>query len=70
MLGIDSLSGNAQAGALIGIVLVEAFVLYVGYGLLESRLGPSIKRVLQGRCAVLDMLLRRCAVGKNGGSDQ
>lgn len=67
MFGIETLSGNAQAAVLVGLVLVEAFVLYVGYGWLESRLGPAIKRVLQGRCAVLDMLLRRCTVENERG---
>ena len=67
MFGIESLSGNAQAAVLIGLVLAEAILLYVGYGWLESRLGPVVKRVLEGRCAVMDMLLRRCVVENNGG---
>jgi hypothetical protein len=33
---------------LIGIVLVEALVLYVGYGALERYLGPYVARVLRG----------------------
>jgi hypothetical protein len=67
MFGIETLSGNAQAAVLVGLVLIEAILLYVGYGWLESRFGPVIKRVLEGQCAVLDMLLRRCRVEKNGG---
>jgi len=68
MFGIESLGGNAQAAVLVGAVLVEALVLYVGYGWLERRFGPVIKRVLQGRCAVLDMLLRRCSSTNDGGA--
>lgn len=67
MFGIETSGGNAQAAILVGAVLIEALVLYVGYGWLESRLGPAIKRVLQGRCAVMDMLLRRCMAEKNRG---
>ncbi|WP_439027897.1 DUF7512 family protein [Haloarchaeobius sp. DT45] len=48
MFGIESLSGNAQAAALIGIVLVEAAILYVGYGLLERVLGPTIRDLIRG----------------------
>lgn len=70
MFGIETLGGNAQAAVLVGIVLVEAFLLYVGYGWLETMLGPSIKRVLQGRCAVLDLLTRRCSAAENGGANR
>jgi len=70
MFGIENLSGNAQAAVLVGIVLFEAFLLYVVYGWLESQVGPSLKRVLQGRCAVMDMLLRRCTVDSDGGHKQ
>ncbi|WP_435319855.1 DUF7512 family protein [Haloarchaeobius sp. TZWSO28] len=48
MFGIESLSGNAQAAVLIGIVLAEAGVLYVGYGLLERVFGPAIRDALRG----------------------
>ncbi|MFC7095787.1 DUF7512 family protein [Halobaculum marinum] len=48
MLGLESLSGNALAAALIGLVLAEAIVLYVGYGLLESTLGKRITDLLRG----------------------
>jgi hypothetical protein len=48
MFGIESLSGNAQAVVLIGIVLAEAALLYVGYGLLERVLAPTIRDVLRG----------------------
>ncbi|MFT4891866.1 MAG: hypothetical protein ACI9YT_002801 [Halobacteriales archaeon] len=48
MFGIESLSGPAYAGALVGIVLVEALLLYVGYGGLMRAVGPSVKRAIRG----------------------
>jgi hypothetical protein len=48
MFGIESLNGNAQAVVLIGIVLVEAVFLYVGYGVLESVLGRWVTNLLRG----------------------
>jgi hypothetical protein len=70
MFGIETLSGNVQAVVLVGIVLVEAFVLYVGYGGLETLLGPTVKRVLEGRCPVRDALFGRCPAAENGGAKQ
>jgi hypothetical protein len=48
MFGIESLSGNAQAAVLVGLVLVEAMLLYVGYGALEQLLGPTVAGILRG----------------------
>ena len=48
MFGIESLTGNAQAAVLVGLVLVEAILLYVGYGALERVLGPTVAGVLGG----------------------
>jgi hypothetical protein len=48
MFGIETLSGNALAAALVGLVLVEAAVLYVGYGALERLVGEQIVRLLRG----------------------
>lgn len=48
MFGIESLSGPQGAAALIGLVLLEALVLYVGYGALERLLGPTLTRFLRG----------------------
>jgi hypothetical protein len=47
MFGIETLSGNAQAAALIGIVLVEAIALHVGYSGLTRITAPTVKRVLR-----------------------
>ncbi len=48
MFGIETLSGNAQAATLVGIVLVEAMVLYVGYGALTAAVGPSVRKAIGG----------------------
>jgi hypothetical protein len=48
MLGLEGLSGNMLAAALIGLVLVEAIVLYVGYGILESALGKRVTDLIRG----------------------
>ena len=48
MLGLESLSGNAYAAALVGLVLIEAMVLYVGYGGLTRLLGPTIRNAVGG----------------------
>jgi hypothetical protein len=48
MFGIESLSGNALAAVLVGLVLVEAAVLYVGYGALEQLVGKHVVRLLRG----------------------
>ena len=49
MTGAALLSGaspTVAALAVIGLVLVEAALLYVGYGLLEDRLAPVVfKRI-------------------------
>ena len=48
MFGIYTLGGDAQAAVLIGIVLLEAIVLYVGYGLLESALARRVIDLVRG----------------------
>jgi hypothetical protein len=48
MFGIEGASATVQAGALVGIVLVEALVLYVGYGQLERLLGPTVLGAIEG----------------------
>jgi hypothetical protein len=48
MIDVASLPSLARAGTLIGAVLVEAMVLYVGYGALTSAVGPSVRRALAG----------------------
>ena len=48
MFGIETLGGNAQAAVLIGLVLLEAVVLYVVYGLLESALARRVIDLIRG----------------------
>lgn len=70
MFGIEALGGNTQAVVLVGIVLLEALLLYVGYGGLEALVGSRFRGVLEGRCAVLDALLMRCRASENGGVER
>jgi hypothetical protein len=48
MLGVETFSPTAQAAVLVGSVLVEALVLYVGYGALVSAAGPHVRRAIGG----------------------
>ncbi|WP_168215786.1 DUF7512 family protein [Halorussus ruber] len=48
MFGIETLSGNAKALALVGLVFVQAISLYVVYGALGQVLGPRIRSALRG----------------------
>jgi|AntRauMinimDraft_4_1070384.scaffolds.fasta_scaffold00136_22 hypothetical protein len=50
MIGTEPLSGaspSVMALAVIAVVLVEAALLYVGYGFLEAKLGPIVFRRLE-----------------------
>ena len=49
MFGIETLSGNTYAAALVGLVLLEAMILYVGYGALEQVVGKYIVGLLRGK---------------------
>jgi hypothetical protein len=42
MFGIESLTGSAYSAAIVGLVLGEAMVLYVGYGGLTRAVGTRI----------------------------
>jgi len=42
MIDVTSLPPVAQAAALIGVVLLEAMVLYVGYGAAEQAIGERL----------------------------
>lgn len=48
MLDISGLPAAAEAGVLIGVVLLEAIVLYVGYGLAEQAFGSAVIERLKG----------------------
>jgi len=48
VFGIEATGGPAGAALLIGVVLVEAIVLYLGYGALERVFGPAITDAIRG----------------------
>ena len=46
MIGLGSTAQILEAGTLVGIVLIEAVVLYLGYGALSSVLAePILERI-------------------------
>ncbi|MFB6178312.1 MAG: hypothetical protein ABEI77_01150 [Halorientalis sp.] len=61
MFGIETLSGSAHAAAIVGLVLVEAIFLYIGYGAVERLLGSRLMGVLRGRCALAEALTGHCS---------
>ncbi|AHG03800.1 hypothetical protein HALDL1_09430 [Halobacterium sp. DL1] len=48
MFGLENASGVGGAALVVGVVLVEAILLYVGYGAMERLLGPTLVRALGG----------------------
>jgi len=48
MFGLENATGVVGALQVIGIVLLEAIILYVAYGALEETLGPSLVEALRG----------------------
>lgn len=46
MIGFENIPGVVEAAILVGIVLVEAMVLYVGYGMIEDRIAPPIHEAI------------------------
>lgn len=48
MIDVATLPTGLQAVTLIGLLLVEAIILYVGYGVVTNALGPRVKRALSG----------------------
>jgi len=48
MIGLESLGATGQAVTGVGAVLVEAMLLYVGYGALTTALSGPVKRALGG----------------------
>ncbi len=47
-MGVETAAAT-RAGVVIGAVLVEALLLYVGYGALERVAGPWLTHTLEGR---------------------
>jgi len=50
MLGVELTPATQEAGTLVGVVLLEAMVLYVGYGLLIGLVGDPITRAVRRCC--------------------
>jgi hypothetical protein len=48
MAGLEVPTWDPQTALLIGTILLEAVVLYVGYGALERLLGPHVMNLLVG----------------------
>lgn len=48
MPGLEIPSWDPQTALLIGVILLEAIVLYAGYGGLERILGPRLMRLIVG----------------------
>ncbi|MFW6385309.1 MAG: DUF7512 family protein [Halodesulfurarchaeum sp.] len=48
MFGIETLSEPLYSIAIVGIVLVEALLLYVGYGVLTRIVGPWVTAAIRG----------------------
>lgn len=49
MVGLETLSGSAQAAVTVGIVFLQAIVLYVGYGALTRFAQPTVLDALGGK---------------------
>ena len=49
MFGIETLGGSSHAATVVGLVLIEAMALYVGYGTLTRLAGPGIKTAIRER---------------------
>ncbi|UPV72840.1 hypothetical protein M0R89_09785 [Halorussus limi] len=48
MFGIETLSGNAQAAAIVGAVIGEALTLNAVYTALERIAGPALTEAVTG----------------------
>lgn len=49
MFGLAALSDPLHGMAIVGIVLIEALVLYVGYGGLTRVAGPELEAAIRDR---------------------
>ena len=48
MFGLENASGIGGAVLVVGIVLIEAIILYAGYGILERVFGPALVDAVRG----------------------
>lgn len=49
MFGLETATGINGAFLVIGVVLIEAILLYVGYGFLERIVGSAVVDALRGK---------------------
>jgi hypothetical protein len=49
MVGLSVPTWDPQTALLIGVILAEAVVLYVGYGVIERVVGPPLVRAIRRR---------------------
>lgn len=47
MIEFAALSGPGQATVVVGAILLQAVILYVGYGILERITAPLIKTIVK-----------------------
>lgn len=47
MIETGALPTAVQATLVVALVLVEAVILYVGYGMIEERFGPPVLKAIQ-----------------------
>ncbi|MFO7925375.1 MAG: DUF7512 family protein [Halobacteriota archaeon] len=48
MAGLEVPTWDPETALLIGAILIEAVILYVGYGGLERLVGPKLMNILVG----------------------
>ncbi|GAB7093505.1 hypothetical protein JCM30237_06570 [Halolamina litorea] len=48
MFGLENATGLQGAGLVMGVVLLEAIILYIGYGALERLFGPTLVKMVSG----------------------
>ncbi|MGZ0746937.1 DUF7512 family protein [Haloparvum sp. AD34] len=48
MFGLEALTGSTRAVATVGLVLVEAIILYLGYGALSQTVGSAVIDTIVG----------------------
>jgi hypothetical protein len=47
VFGIETLTGPSYSAAVVGLVFVEAILLYVAYGLVVRVVGPHVRRKIE-----------------------
>jgi|GEM_PF-5929946 len=47
MLGLETVPGPVEAAATVGLVLVESFLLYLGYGAVTAAVTPVVVETIE-----------------------